>query len=80
MALLNRVKLDTEFVNSTWDEQDRTWETIEGIDKILLQYDIVRITTNTKLLSSPLPTFTKINIPTVVAQELTNSVTNMSEI
>ena len=77
----NRVKVDTQFANSFWNDQSRHWESIDAISTNLLTFDIEKVTTNTKLLSPSIPTTTGIIAPTEVIQEITNPpITTMSEV
>jgi len=80
IALKNKAKLDTLFMNSKWNEIDRSWQSIEAIGKSLLTVNIDKVDTYSKLLSRPIPTFnesvtpivstTNILIPTVSMESI----------
>ena len=80
VRLKNRVKVDTLFMNSKWNNIERPWSSIFGIGKDLLTLNIDKVATYSKLLSRPIPTFSESLTPIVTTTIISIPATSMESV
>ena len=78
--LKNRIKVDTLFMNSLWNDVERPWSRIYGIGQNLLTFDIAKVDSYSKLLSRPIPSVSSIDPIPVVTTSLTIPTASMESV